>query len=90
MGTLIREHEAPVDRREHTAEDEPMKEPERPPTMLMPSAMPRSSCGKASVRIAAELDIEHRAADGLHHADTMICMAPGAPAQVSERAPPRA
>ncbi len=35
----------------------PMKDPAMPATMLMPSAMPRSSCGKASVRIAVELAI---------------------------------
>ncbi len=32
-----------------------MNDPEMPATMLMPSAMPRSSTGKASVRMAVEL-----------------------------------
>ena len=35
----------------------PMNIPEMPATMLMPSAKPRCSTGKASVMIAAELAI---------------------------------
>ncbi len=64
-----------------------MNEPERPATMLMPSAMPRSSCGKASVRIAAELAMSIAPPAACTMRKMMMCRAADAPEpQVSESA----
>ena len=55
--------------------------------MLMPRAMPRSSCGKASVRIAAELDISIAPPTACTMRKMMMCRAALGPLpHVSERA----
>ena len=56
-GTLTQNTAAPVDGGQQAAGDQPDELPARPATWLMPSAKPRCSAGKASVRIAAEFAI---------------------------------
>ncbi len=64
-----------------------MNDPERPATMLMPSAMPRSSAGNASVRMAAEFDMSIAPPTACTMRKMMMCSAAEAPEpHVSESA----
>ena len=57
IGTLTQKIERQSQEASTPPRTRPMNEPARAATMLMPSAMPRSLAGKASVMIAAELAI---------------------------------